>query len=117
VFLAGGAGITPFLAIFRDLYAKGEVGSNQLFFSNRTIADIILKNELEQILGDHFFNLISGENAEGYYHGRIDKDFLQTHITNFDQPFYICGPDAFTESILKALEELGVSADALVFEK
>lgn len=117
VFLAGGAGITPFLAIFRDLYAKGAVGSNQLFFSNRTTADIILKEELEQILGHHFFNLISGENTAGYYHGRIDKDFLQTHITNFDQPFYVCGPDAFMESILKALEELGASADALVFEK
>lgn len=117
VFLAGGAGITPFLAIFRDLYAQGKIGNNQLFFSNRTTADIILQDELEQILGDHFFNLISGENAEGYYHGRIDKDFLQKHITNFDQPFYVCGPDAFTESILKALEELGAKADALIFEK
>jgi len=117
VFLAGGAGITPFLAIFRDLYSKGEVAANQLFFSNRTTADIILKEELENILGDHFFNLISDENAEGYYHGRIDKAFLQQHVTHFDQPFYVCGPDAFTESILKALEELGAKAETLVFEK
>ncbi|GGN07817.1 FAD/NAD-binding family oxidoreductase [Dyadobacter beijingensis] len=117
VFLAGGAGITPFLAIFRDLYTQGQIGNNRLFFSNRTTADIILREELEAMLGDHLFNLISGENPEGYYHGRIDKDFLQNHITDFDQPFYVCGPDAFTESILKALEELGASADALVFEK
>jgi len=117
VFLAGGAGITPFLAIFRDLHSKGQVGANQLFFSNRTTADIILKDELEQILGNHFFNLISDENAEGYYHGRIDKAFLQKHIAHFDQPFYVCGPDAFTESILKALEELGAKAETLVFEK
>lgn len=117
VFLAGGAGITPFLAIFRDLYTKGQLGNNQLFFSNRTTADIILQEELAQMLGDHFFNLISGANAEGYYHGRIDKDFLQKHITDFDQPFYVCGPDAFTEAILNALEELGAKADALVFEK
>jgi len=99
------------------LYAKGLVGANQLFFSNRTTADIILKEELEQMLGKHLFNLISGENAEGYYRGRIDKDFLQKHIAHFDQPFYVCGPDAFTESILQALEELGAKADALVFEK
>nr|WP_310587474.1 FAD-binding oxidoreductase [uncultured Dyadobacter sp.] len=78
VFLAGGAGITPFLAIFRDLHTQGKVGNNQLFFSNRTTADIILREELDHILGDRFFNLISGPNAEGYHHGRIDKDFLQS---------------------------------------
>lgn len=117
VFLAGGAGITPFLAIIRDLHTQGKVGDNQLFFSNRTTADIILREELEEMLGDHFFNLISGENSGDYYHGRIDKDFLQKHITNFDQPFYVCGPDAFTEAVLKALEELGAKADTLVFEK
>lgn len=117
VFLAGGAGITPFIAIFRDLYAQGRIGNNQLFFSNRTTADIILKEELERMLGDGFFNLISGELAKDYFHGRIDKDFLLKHITNFDQPFYVCGPDTFTEAILEALQGLGAKADTLVFEK
>ncbi|MEO6684313.1 MAG: FAD-binding oxidoreductase [Dyadobacter sp.] len=117
VFLAGGAGITPFIAIFRDLHAQNKVGSNRLFFSNKTVSDIILKDEFEEILGEQFFNLISSEQAEGFYHGRIDKKFLQTHISDFSQPFYVCGPDAFTSSILSALEELGAKAESLVFEK
>lgn len=117
VFLAGGAGITPFIAIFRDLYTQNKVGSNRLYFSNKTVSDIILKEEFEKMLGDQFFNLISSEEVEGFYHGRIDKQFLQSQISDFSQPFYVCGPDAFTASILEALEELGAKAESLVFEK
>lgn len=117
VFLAGGAGITPFIAIFRDLHQKGQVGKNRLFFSNKTEADIILKDELEVMLGDRFFNLISNQRDSALHKGRIDKEFLEAHVSNFEQPFYVCGPDAFTEAILGILQELGVTAEALVFEK
>jgi ferredoxin-NADP reductase len=117
VFLAGGAGVTPFIAIMRDLYSQNKIGNNKLFFSNKTTKDIILKDEFEKMLGKNFINIISEENAEGFYHGKIDKDFLQKNIRDFKQPFYVCGPDAFTESILNALKELGAHPDALVFEK
>ncbi len=117
VFLAGGAGVTPFIAIFRDLHSKNSVGENKLFFANKTTSDIILKEMFSDMLGERFINIISGENTPGFFHGRIDKTFLQAHIHHFDQPFYVCGPDAFTSSILAALEELGAHPDALVFEK
>ncbi|WP_153799631.1 FAD-binding oxidoreductase [Foetidibacter luteolus] len=117
VFIAGGAGVTPFIAIFRDLHKKGAIGSNQLLFSNKTTKDIILEEEFKAILGSNFINIITGETNTSYIHGRIDKSFLQQHISNFNQPFYVCGPDAFTQAILEALKELGANADALVFEK
>ena len=47
IFIAGGAGVTPFIAIFRDLHQKGKTGNNKLLFSNRTTKDIILKDEFE----------------------------------------------------------------------
>src|SRR5450755_4730202 len=50
-FIAGGAGITPFIAILRDLYRKNQTTGNKLFFSNKTSSDIIYKNELVEILG------------------------------------------------------------------
>ena len=117
VFIAGGAGVTPFIAIFRHLYSQNKIGNNKLFFSNRTTSDIILKEEFENILGDNFINIITQERTEDYYHGKIDKAYLQQNIRNFNQHFYVCGPDAFTESILNALKELGANADTLVFEK
>jgi len=117
VFIAGGAGVTPFIAIIRHLYAGGKVGNNILFFSNKTIKDIILKDEFEKMLGQNFINIISEEETKEYYHGRIDRSFLQGHITNFNQPFYVCGPDAFTAAILDTLKSLGANPEALVFEK
>src|SRR5665647_1968408 len=41
VFIAGGAGITPFISIFRDLRTKHEIAGNTLIFANKTKADII----------------------------------------------------------------------------
>lgn len=117
VFIAGGAGITPFIAIFRYLHANKKIGNNKLFFSNKTVADIILKNEFENMLGKNFINIISQEKTSEYYNGKIDKAYLQKNISNFNQPFYVCGPDAFNESILNALKELGANAESLVFEK
>ncbi len=117
VFIAGGAGVTPFIAILRHLYSTGKVGNNKLFFSNKTTKDIILKEEFEKILGENFINIITQEETREHYYGRIDKAFLQTHIFNFKQPFYVCGPDAFIAAILDALKELGANPEALVFEK
>lgn len=117
VFFAGGAGVTPFISILRALHGQGKIGRNRLFFSNKTTADIILKEEFENMLGYNFFNILSSEQTEGYAHGRITKDFLQEQIEDFSQPFYVCGPDAFTASILEALQELGAKPDTLVFEK
>lgn len=119
VFLAGGAGVTPFIAIFRDLYDRGKIGSNTLIFSNKTDDDIILEDEFEKMLGDQFINVITDEPTDShiYLDGFIDKDFLTEQINNFNQPFYVCGPPAFNDAMIKYLKELGANPDALVFEE
>ncbi|MFO7847673.1 MAG: FAD-binding oxidoreductase [Balneolaceae bacterium] len=120
VFLAGGAGVTPFIAIFRDLHKKGEVGSNKLIFSNKTEKDIILKEEFEEILGDNFINVITDEKPSGnhiFLDGFIDKKFLEKQIDDVSQAFYVCGPGPFNDAMMKNLKELGADPDALIFEE
>jgi len=116
-FIAGGAGVTPFISIFRDLKKKNLVGNNKLIFSNKTEDDIILKDEFENMLEKNFINVITSQPGTKYYNKRIDKNYLQNEITDFGQHFYVCGPDEFTKNILEALEQLGVNAETLVFEK
>ena len=117
VFIAGGAGVTPFISIFRSLSKRNAVGNNKLIFSNKTEADIILKDEFEHILGQNFINVITSQSGTKYYNKRIDKDYLQENIGDFRQHFYVCGPDEFTKNILASLEQLGANADTLIFEK
>jgi ferredoxin-NADP reductase len=119
VFLAGGAGVTPFIAIFRDLHKKGEIGKNKLIFSNKSDKDIILKEEFQKILGDQFVNVITDEPTEDhiFLDGFIDKDFLDSQIDDFDQEFYVCGPGPFNDAMMKSLKELGADPEALIFEE
>lgn len=119
VFLAGGAGVTPFIAILRRLAREENIEGNTLIFSNKTDRDIILKDEFEAMLGDHFINVITDEPTDDYIYldGFIDKAFLEEQIDDFDQPFYVCGPMPFNEAIMGYLKELGADPDALVFEE
>ncbi len=117
VFIAGGAGITPFISIFRHLKQKNEIGNNVLIFSNKTEADIILKEEFEALLGENFINVITSQPGTKYYDKRIDKSFIEKKVEDFNKRFYVCGPDEFTKNILNALKDLGADADTLVFEK
>lgn len=117
VFIAGGAGVTPFIAIFRKLHKNNKLEGNRLIFSNKTEKDIILKDEFNKMLGENFYNTLTQEKSEKYDHRKIDKAFLLEKIKNFSQNFYICGPDQFVKDITNALEELGAKADSVVFEK
>ena len=67
VFIAGGAGVTPFIAITRHLNATGKTGNSKLLFANKTIKDIILKEEFEKMLGANFINILSAEETKEYY--------------------------------------------------
>ena len=115
-FLAGGAGVTPFISILRDLKQKGKVGNNQLIFANKTEKDIILQDELSDILNGNFINILSDEDKQDYHHGLIDKEFIQEHVDDFDKKFYVCGPPEFNDAMNKDLKELGANPDSLVFE-
>lgn len=117
VFLAGGAGITPFLAILRQLHRENKARGNTLYFSNKTAGDIIEHQELLAILGVSASFILTNDNTQGYLHTRINKTFLKEQISDFKQPFYICGPDAMVAELNDTLKELGANPEALVFEK
>jgi ferredoxin-NADP reductase len=116
-FIAGGAGITPFMAILRQLHKENKAAGNKLFFSNKTAADIIYEDELRTILGANAIFILTKEEKKEYLHTRIDEQFIKKQVSNFRQPFYICGPDPMIQEINGILSGLGASPEALVFEK
>lgn len=116
-FIAGGAGMTPFIAILRDLADKGEIAGNRLIFSNRTERDIIMRDTWEGMQGLDCLFVVTDQPESPLAGGPIDKGFLQKHVTDFGQNFYVCGPDPMIKDINGALKELGANPEALVFEK
>ena len=115
-FIAGGAGITPFIAIFRDLYKKDKLDGNVLFFSNNTTEDIIIADELKIMLGDKAIFTTTKEKGEGE-HRKINEAFLKDEVDDFKKHFYVCGPDAMVKEISETLEKLGAKMQSVVFEK
>jgi len=116
VFIAGGAGITPFLAIFRPLEASGQMGNNQLIFANKTRADIIHEALFTKLLGKHFINVLSGEKIPGYLNGYITEKLLQDSITGNSQKIYLCGPPPMMDAVEKMLAGLHVNEDNIIKE-
>ncbi|WP_430400776.1 FAD-binding oxidoreductase [Flavobacterium sp.] len=116
IFIAAGTGITPFLAIFRDLYKKNKLRGNKLIFLNKTSLDIIAFNELNRMFKQDILHVLTREGVVGFKGKRIDRNFLIENIADFSQHFYVCGPSDFVEDILRILKDLGASSDSLVFE-
>ncbi len=114
--IAGGAGITPYIAMFRDLYEKDKLKGLHLFFSNKTDKDIILKEELDKMLGKNVTYVITDQEDTNYYHGYINKEFLKKQVDDFSTHFYVCGPPEMTKAIKEILEECGASAEAVVLD-
>lgn len=116
-FIAGGAGVTPFIAIFRDLQSKGQLGGNSLIFSNKTERDIILRSEFEAAEGLQHVLTVTDQPGSDLARGMIDKAFLEKYVSSFDQEFYVCGPPEMVEAVSKCLEQLGAKTDSIVFEE
>jgi ferredoxin-NADP reductase len=116
-FIAGGAGITPFIAILRQLKKENKLKDNKLFFSNKTDADIILREEFTTMLNDSAVYTITDAPSKAHYNGVINEQFLKEHVTDFCKHFYLCGPPKMIEAIQEVLTKLGASPDSVVFEK
>ena len=114
IFIAGGTGITPFIAIFRALFESGNLRKVALLYSNRTKDDIILHDELTKMLGPAYKNVFTKEGVIGFRERRIDRKYLIETIGNFDSRFYVCGPQDFTEEICEALVILGADTEYFV---
>jgi len=117
IFIAGGAGVTPFISIFRHLKSINKIGNNKLIFANKTKEDIILEGEFKELLGNNFINILSQEKRVEYEYGQIDEKFIKNNQKGTNELFYICGPPPMMEAIEKYLLVLNVKEDRIIKEK
>ncbi len=116
IFIAGGAGVTPFIAILKQLEKEDKIGNNKLLFANKTKADIILENTFKKLLGSNFINILSDEKQDDYEYGFITAELIKKHKNNNTQYFYLCGPPPMMQSVEKHFTILGISEKYIVKE-
>ena len=106
LFLAGGAGITPFLSILRDLWARGAIATNRLVFANKTPDDIIRGAELKTLLGSEFVSVVGDK--------RIDATLVTGELKRHPEFIYLCGPDPMMEAVSAIVQEAGFGTRLVV---
>ncbi|CUH78521.1 FAD-binding oxidoreductase [Tropicibacter naphthalenivorans] len=117
VFIAGGAGVTPFISILRaKLAAKGNLAGNTLLFSNQTDRDIILKDQFEAMTGLDTRWIVTDQPGSPYASDQIGVKTLKQVITPGQDVCYVCGPDPMVEAMPKLLEAAGVPEAQIITE-
>ena len=117
IFIAGGAGVTPFIAILkRRLQTHGTLDDCQLVFSNKTEKDIILRDTFTSMPGLTCHFVVTDDPDSEFARDRIDKDYLKEIVAGTKGPIYICGPKPMISDIESALKSLGVEEKRLVTE-
>lgn len=117
-FIAGGAGVTPMIAILRKrLEDKGTLDGCELIFSNSKEEDIIYRDEFEQMDGLKTYFTVTDQDSADVHTRKIDKSLLKERIEPGKGKCYICGPDGMVEDIAGALKEIGVAEDDIIIEE
>ena len=116
VFIAAGAGITPFIPILEKHAETGKMDCT-LIFTNSTEKDIILRKKWERMDGLTTVFTVTDQEGAQVEEEKVDKAFLQKHLSRFDRTFYLCGPQEFVNDVRDALKELGADGDKIITEE
>jgi len=123
LFIATGTGIAPLKSMIEDQLNKGNAPKMHLLFGVRHIKDIFYKIELENLTQTHSnftFDLTLSQPEDEDYKGnkgRVTTLLDKTSLAPLKTHAYICGLNAMIESTSKILENKGVPASQIHFEK
>jgi ferredoxin-NADP reductase len=118
VFLAGGVGITPFLAMARDAAHRSLPHRIVLFYSNRRPGDAAFLDELRHLeKANPNFRLIATvteqpDPPQGWSleTGRINEEMLRRNVPDVRAPvYYFAGPPAMAKAMHEMLKKIGVA--------
>jgi len=115
IFIAGGTGVTPFLSIFKDIDEKNSVSNNtkdntennihklksKLIYSSKYENEIIKREYLIERFQENYEEIITSKEK------RIKKNLNNNY-------YYVCGPNLFTQTIIKTLKELGIDDNRII---
>ncbi|MEK7556840.1 MAG: oxidoreductase, partial [Patescibacteria group bacterium] len=119
LFIAGGIGITPIRSLMERLVSRGREAV--LLYANKTEKDIVFKKELEEVVkryGGDIVHVLSDEPAYAGEKGFIDTNKIKRLVPDVaKRDVYLCGPPPMMKAVIAALQNLGVSAERIHWER
>jgi ferredoxin-NADP reductase len=123
--IGGGSGVVPLVSMIRHHAAQGSRHSVTLIASARTSEHLLFLDELRSLhAGAGAFRLIATVTRETPPHpdmqaGRIDAALLARVLRQRGHPdrTFVCGSNAFVESVTQMLLDLGFASDKIRTER
>jgi ferredoxin-NADP reductase len=111
VFLSGGMGITPFRSVLRYAADKNLEMPLTLISSFSKGDEMLFSEELSIISREH-------KNIQvTFLDKRISEEILQENVADLQKPtYYLVGPPAMVEGVMKLLESLNISEEKIMTE-
>ncbi len=127
VLFASGSGITPILAILKQILKDEPLSDITLFYGNKNFSSIIFREELEALKNNfmsrlRIIHVLSRESlGNKIQKGRIDgakcTDLYNSFLKGWDiSEVFICGPEEMILSVKESLDQLGVKKESVHFE-
>jgi len=128
VFCAGGIGISPLLAMYRQhVQERGDTGKASFLYLVPNEEELVFAEELVDLAsfkGDQVVLSLTQQdewkeplNGVECATGRqVMQRFLQDNTSN-DSIYYICGPPSMLDEAIGVLEQKGVPSTNIVYEK
>ena len=112
VALAGGSGITPFLAMAKSIVEGTEDFDLTILYGSRTYKDILLKEQLEEAERNSngkvkVVHVLSDEEKQGCEYGFISADLIEKYAEN-DYSVFVCGPKEMYKFLETELPKLNL---------
>lgn len=118
VFIGSGVGISPLFSIIRNELTQGKPDKLSLFYTNKTVDDIIFQTSIDQLVGqyDNFkcTYYITRQANSPYLNKRFTINELE-QLTP-DTCYYLCGTTNFTRDIWQQLVQNGVPEKQITVE-
>lgn len=115
IFIAGGAGVTPMIAVMRQqLRDRGTLEGSTLVFANKSEQDIIWRDKFEAMKGLNTAFVVD-EAGGSVPQQRIDRDYLSQFVGP-ESLCYLCGPPPMMKAVNTALKDLGVKDENIIQE-
>lgn len=124
VLFAGGVGATPVRAMARELLHADPAAKVALFYSGRTLADLMYHDEYVKLAKSHpnfkYVPVVTRECPEDFAGecGRLDAAKIKRHLTETtDVISFICGPQEFMDNAKAILTGMGMTPKQLRTER
>ena len=116
--LSAGVGVTPLLAMLREVIYEGKrvrrTRKSYFVQSARTLAELPFRHEVATLMAGqdtsvNYLRLLSQPEPSARLgqdydlHGRISVELLKQLLPFDDFDFYLCGPGAFTQELYDGL--------------